>query len=160
VENKAKELDEYRKKIQSLLRQANTNYILVGLLLAKGVAEKYHKLMDYKRAEDMWESELGLKASTGWNYVRVAKMFAPIMTEGKALPDVTRLIRLLPVLAKADQTGVQEWFEKAYGLSPKDFNKEILVAQGKPDQDVCEHKNVETWSRCRDCSRWLGRANG
>lgn len=162
-EQQAIEAHERRQMFLDLVGDDKKNFIARALLLQKGLEKKDHKVLGYDRVEDYWNHDLKIKPSMGWKLVGIAQDLIPLCLKLELIPDMTDLFKIRPLIRGKQQTEeLERWledlFHKAIELSPKDFDKELRVARGKPDQDICQHESRETWERCKTCGKWVGKA--
>jgi len=129
-------------------------YLNIGKLLCTLTEGKRYKLYgSHIETKDDFLKEVGLKRSTAYTYMDVWKTFGKHL-EGTTLSvPYRRLIEALP-LAKSDDLAL-EWIHKAENLLPTDYKAEVHKAKTGVDDLECEHRETETYLKCKKCGKWL-----
>lgn len=145
------------KEGNNALAQTTMGYMKFGFILERligkgGSWKSYAKGINNK--SEFVRDAFKLSLSMCSHIRRVTKTFAPYIGE-KTIP-FYRLLNAAP-LVKADKVEVGEAIEQASSLEPVAWDTQVKVWRGKPDRDLCEHLNSETWERCSnpDCGKWL-----
>ncbi len=113
-----------------------------------GYADHIHNMNDFIK-------DLGFGVSTARNWMRVEELFGELCKKLEK-PPYTRLVELAHI---ADKLGADKemWVIKATTLSPQDFQDEIAKVKGKQTKGDCNHKEQETYGRCKQCGKFIKR---
>jgi len=149
-----KEAFNIDKSVDEMKDLESKIYFKLGEAFCKLESLGWQRQGDHILSYKEYATEKGLKQSFVYGSMRVNKIFGEFRKD--KIPPYRRLFQALP-LAK-DKRSAKEWFDKALYMIPNDFYDELRIAKGKPSQDDCEHKLIETKiiKRCKVCKKVLG----
>ena len=138
-------------------RKIEKCFELIGLLqyeVGKILTEKRH---NYKIASHIQNWQDYLK-ETGLTYNKAQILIDVYETFPDAdekpfdrMWDIARLKKYKFI----DEKKAEELYEKAKGITIKDWRDEINKIEKKTSYLDCEHKKFEEYIRCLDCGRWI-----
>jgi len=129
---------KYRQKLKAARQASNVAYMLEGEYLSKIKETKEYLEDEHINDWTSYLKEEKYKYSYVLQKMNIFKKFGKYAD--KDCPPSSRLRALLPIV---NEDNAKEWYYKAKELLAPDFDNEIRVAKGEPDQDKCEHKNLE-----------------
>ncbi len=154
VRQESEDIFAIYKMCKGAIAEERRAYLKIGAYLSILCSNKnYKKLAEHINSKSDLFKELGISRSMGYNYIKTWERFGEyILNSGLDICHL-RLIQLLPIVK--DTKEIPAWLDKAAHQSLDDFKSEIKIAKGLPDYLECEHKEQETFSRCKRCGKWF-----
>lgn len=145
-----------KEQIKGLIASIQTSFLECGRLLCEAIDGGDPAILECHNETDYFE-DLGLKRSTAFHLINIYRKFG-VLLRSKSLPppDVSRLIKILPLAKDLTDDQKEEWVHRAITLTSKDYAREVNIAKGKPDPCVCKHNlGVTRWGKCKLCGDWV-----
>lgn len=146
-------------RIQELLNWQSQSFLEIGKLLNElRTGKLYRDYAEHIRWMGDIAKELHISKSQLHNYERVYTVFGKRLEKLKLHIPLLRLIKLVPLVRKGED--MDEWLNKAAGLSYEDFLDEIQIWKGGKSYLDCEHEETEEYQRCKKCQKWISKKEG
>ena len=151
---------QLQQNITVCLLNIRDNYLELGRYASELKAGKLYKLLMPEATS--WEMYVnaqswGIKRGQIDNYTQVALTIGDEIGN-RDIPlnraiDITRIVGRLQEPERGSK--IAELIESAETLPKQGWIDTIRVESGKAPSDMCDHENLESWSRCKDCGKFF-----
>lgn len=151
-------VDEVFNMVETLkesVKMIELNSLKIGALLSDIKDRKlYLQYADHTRSMNdfLTEIDLGIKESQANHLIRIYRTFGAQL-EARCIP-MKRLLLIHP-LVKDDPGQIDHWLSQAESLPLSGLLAAVQAAKGLIPHDVCDHPELDRYTRCRQCGKWF-----
>ena len=151
---------QLQQNITTCLLNIRDNYLALGRYASELKKNKMYKLLmpdaeswEYFISKQSW----GIKRASLDNYAQVASTIGNEIEDrdiklNRAI-DITRIVGRLQEPERGSK--IAELIESAETLPKSGWDDTVKVESGKTPSDMCDHENLESWSRCKNCGKFI-----